>query len=510
MEHHDHTERLLLQGRPDDPAPPSAVDIKQVMSRGYRAQARRNAAIGGASAAGVAAIAAVLALSLTGLGDDGRAPDAAQTFPPGEPFDFDPATAAYPPAHPLYETADPVGRELNTAAKEAFGELAVDAGIFDADALDYEFPSDEAALEAMEEHRLDYYSALSELGFNQEQFNFEPRSLDAKGGQASLRAYFALDSDEEAEHLAYRIAGFQPGGWTAEPGPTGDVAFPQHLISDEAVWTDEAPEFATETLDDGRVLMTADHGCALEAAVVYPNGSALTSWWDLDCHGHGREMSLEDLSAAMLAMPQIDYDTSELAPVEFLDMPPAWPVDESWPQAADADAQASLDAAVAVIEGVYGETEHNDGSAVGLHTGSGEVVQRTYTADVTMPFNDGLDTPISLNVRYYLPGGWLPGLPPEGAGTGPYLIDCGAPGDDKDDQCAQSELDGRTVATRTWCIGDEHCSWFIGVFDESGWAVVIETGVDGGTVEGYGLEALTELATALPAPVYDPADYGTD
>jgi hypothetical protein len=509
MEHHDHTEQLLLQGRPDDPVPPSGMDIKQVMRRGYRVQARRNAAIGGASAMGIAAIAAVLALSLTGIGDE-QTPDAAQTFPAGEGFDFNPATAAYPPDHPVYDSPDPVGRELNTAAKDAFGDLAVDAGIFDADALDYEFPSDEAALEVMEEQGGDYYAALSELGFNQEQFNFAPRAIDAKSGQASLRAYVALDTNEEAENLAYGIAGFQPGGWTAEPGPTGDVAFPQHLITDEASWTDEAPEFAIETLDDGRILMTADHGCALEAAVVYPNGSALTSWWDLDCEGQGRQMSLQDLAGAMLAMPQIDYDTSELAPVEFLDMQPAWPVDESWPAAADADAQASLDAAVAVIDGAFGETGRHDGGAVGLSTGTGEVEQRTYTTDVTLPFNDRLDFPISMNVRYFLPGGWLPGLPPEGAGTGPYLVDCGAPGDDKDDVCEETEVDGRTVATRTWCVTDEDCSWFIAAFDESGWAVLIETSVSGGQVDGYGLEELTALAAALPAPAYDPAEYETD
>jgi len=510
MEHHDHTEQLLLQGRPDDPAPPSAMDIKQVMRRGYRVQARRNAAIGAASTAGVAAIAAVLALSLTGIGDDGPNSDAALTFPAGEGFEFDPATAAYPPDHPRYDSPDPAGRELNAAAKDAFGDLAVSAGIFDADALDYEFPSDEAVLEVMEEQGGDYYSALSELGFNQEQFNFAPRALEAESGQASLRAYVALDTNEEAEHLAYRIAGFQPGGWTAEPGPTGDVAFPQHIISDEASWTDDAPAFATETLDDGRILMTADHGCALEAAVVYPNGSALTSWWDLDCEGQGHQMSLEDLTAAMLAMPQIDYDTSELAPVEFIDMPPAWPADESWPAAADADAQASLDAAVAVIDGAFGETERHEGGAVGLQTGSGEVVQRTYTTDVTLPFNDGLDTSISMNVRYFLPGGWLPGLPPEGAGTGPYLVDCGAPGDDKDDVCAESEVDGRTVASRTWCVTDQDCSWFVAAFDDAGWAVLIETSVNGGSVDGYGLEELTALAAALPAPVYDPAEYETD
>jgi hypothetical protein len=509
MEHHDHTEQLLLRGRPDDPAPPSAMDVKQVMRRGYRAQARRNAAIGGASAVGVAAIAAVLALSLTGIGDDEQTPDVAQTFPATD-FDFDPATAAYPPARPEYDGPDPLGRELNTAAKDAFGQLAVNAGIFDADALDYEFPSDDEVQALMDEYDLDYYSALSELGFHMEQLNFEPRGIDAKSGQASLRAYVALDTSEEVETPAYRIAGFQPGGWTAEPGPTGDVAFPQHLISDEASWTDEAPEFATETLDDGRTLMTADHGCALEAAVVYPNGSALTSWWDLDCEGQGHQMSLQDLTAAMLAMPQIDYDTSELAPVDFLDMQPAWPVDESWPEAADADAQASLDAAVAVVEGVYGDTEGHEGRAIGLRTGSGEVEQRTYTTDVTMPFNDSLDYPISMSVRYFLPGGWLPGLPPEGAGAGPYLVECGAPGDDKDDVCAETEVDGRTVATRTWCVTEEDCSWFIAVYDESGWAVLIETSVGGGMVEGYGLEELTSLAAALPAPVYDPAEYGTD
>jgi hypothetical protein len=503
MEDHDDTERLLLRARPDEPAPPSAVDVKQVMRRGYRAQARRNAAIGGASTAGVAAVAAVLALTLT-------TPEGPQSFPAGEGFDFDPATAAYPPVHPVFEEPDPVGRELNTAAKDAFGELAVDAGIFDEDALDYEFPSDEEAQDVMDEQGDDYYAALSELGFNQEQFNFAPRGIDARGGQAYLRAYVALDTNEEAEALAYRISGYQPGGWTAEPGPTGDVAFPQHLISDEASWTEEAPEFTSETLDDGRTIMTADHGCALEAAVVYPNGSALTSWWDLDCHGQGHEMSLEDLTAAMLAMPQIDYDTSELGPVEFTDMQPGWPSDDAWPAAAAADAESSLVAAIATIEGVYGETERHGGGPVQLEDGTSTVVQRTYTTDVTLPFTDSTDFPISVSVRYYLPGGWLPGLPPEGAGTEPYLIECGGPDDDKDDVCEETEIDGRTVATRTFCIGGEHCSWSVAVYDDAGWAVVIESGVDGGAVEGYGLEELTALAASLPAPIYDPAEYETD
>lgn len=39
---------------------------------------------------------------------------------------------------------------------------------------------------------------------------------------------------------------------------------------------------------------------------------------------------------------------------------------------------------------------------------------------------------------------------------------------------------------------------------------MIETSVDGGMVDGYGLEELTALAAALPAPVYDPAEFESD
>jgi hypothetical protein len=294
----------------------------------------------------------------------------------------------------------------------------------------------------------------------------------------------------------------QPGGWTAEPGPTGDVAFPQHLISDEASWTEEAPEFTTEELDDGRTLMVADHGCALEAVVVYPNHSALRSSWDLDCDGQGRELSVEDLTEAMLAMPQFDYDTSELAPLEVLDMPPAWPWDENWESDAEADMQASIDAAIEVIDAAHPGTDLVGAGPWQTGDELGGPGARGYTGSLYLPYPylDGYD--VSATVRYHLPGGWLAGLPPEGASPEPYLITCG--GDDKDDTCEQTEVGGRTVVTRTFGIGENHSFWVV-VYDPAGWAVEFSTNYEG-SIEGLALEDLVALTASLPAPVYDAAE----
>ncbi len=184
----------------------------------------------------------------------------------------------------------------------------------------------------MDELDLDYTGALAdEFGLHPDTpLLFNARSDTGNGGQVYLKSYAAHEGDEEGDQPGLKLEAMLPGGWTAEPGPTGDVAFPQHLISDQASWTDQAPEFATEDLGDGRTLMTADHGCAYEAAVVYPNGSALRTSWDLDCEGQGREMALGDLRDAMLAMPEIDFDTTGLTPVEdLIEFPDAWVLDES-------------------------------------------------------------------------------------------------------------------------------------------------------------------------------------
>jgi hypothetical protein len=311
MDQYDRTRSAFERGRPAGPVPPSAVDIKAVMRHGYRAEARRRAAIGGAVVAGVAALATVLTLSLNTFDPE---PD---TPPADDAPSFDPTTAGYPDLTEFTEP-DAAGIALNEASREVFGPLAVEFGFLDEEDLDETPPSEDEVISVMEADGVDYYEALSILDYYGEPLQFLPESWPAAGGQAYLRGYFASSGSggNDDAQLDFGITALQPGGWTPTAGPTGDVAFPQHLLNDEADWTDEAPVITTEELDDGRILMTADHGCALDVAVAYPNGSALRSHWNLDCQGQGREMSLEDLVDAMLLMPEIDYDTSRLAPVQ--------------------------------------------------------------------------------------------------------------------------------------------------------------------------------------------------
>jgi hypothetical protein len=87
-----------------------------------------------------------------------------------------------------------------------------------------------------------------------------------------------------------------------------------------------------------------------------------------------------------------------------------------------------------------------------------------------------------------------------------YLLDCGGPADVTNDVCEETEVDGRTVATRTSGPGEEAVSTQVVVFDPSGWAVSLGTLAEG-DLDGYALDDLVALATSLPAPVYDPAEY---
>ncbi|MEU6249589.1 hypothetical protein [Glycomyces sp. NPDC047010] len=494
MHQHDDPATMLRRARPDTDAEDAPLDLDAVFKAGYRARRRSRALVGGGATAAVAGLAAVLVLSL------GGAP-APQEYPAGDGFDFDPATAGYSgPAPDVWDQRQPA---LDESLRDAFGGLAVDSGFLDEGRLDYDRPSDDEIRAAMDEGA-GYYSALSELGYHDLPLQFGPWNDTGNSGQVYLRGLIARDGDEEAEQTSFTVNALAPGGWTAEPGPTGDVAFPQHLISDEASWTGDAPEFTTEELDDGRTLMTADHGCALEAAVVYPNGSALRSSWDLDCEGQGREMAVEDLRDAMLAMPQIEYDTSELVPVdELLDIPAGWPYDEAWPGAARDDMQASMDAIAEVLDAAYPGVELRSADAVQRGIMSGPV-RRDYDGTFALPLADDAGYAVTANVVYTLPGGWLPGLPPPTTGSDPYLLSCDD-GDDKDDICEETEVDGRTVATRVFDIGDSHSYW-VAVFDPDGWAVTFSTNFEG-EIDGYGLEDVIELAAALPAPVYDPAEY---
>ncbi|MEU5154643.1 hypothetical protein [Glycomyces sp. NPDC021274] len=497
MSPHLDPETAFAAARPDDPSPGSAVDVRQAVREGYRARRRRRAVLGGATATGVCAVAAVLALSVTGLPAAEPEP---REFAAGEEFGFDPATAGYPEAEFGHDWAAPQPA-LQEAADAVFGPLAIEAGILEDGDLDYELPSDAAIQDMMDEHGFGYFDALSEMGYQHLPLHFDAWSVPAADGQVFLRGFMA-DDGEDTEHPAFTVTALQPGGWTIEPGPTGPALFPQHLISDQASWTEEAPEFTSEDLEDGRTIMLADHGCALEAAVVYPNGSALTSTWDLDCHGQGREMTVEQLREAMLAMPQIEYDTSELAPAEALpDFPPAWAYDADWETEAAADAQASIDAATATLDAVHPGMEVTSSGPAQLETASDQA-QRSYFASYNMPFEDASGYPVHASVWYHLPGGWLAGLTPEGSTAEVYLIGCES---EKDDVCEETEVDGRTVATRTFSIGATTSTW-VAVFDPAGWAVVFETMAEG-PLDDYAYDDLVALALALPAPVYDAEEY---
>lgn len=494
---------VFTQARPDEPTPETALDLKRVMREGYRARRRHRAVVGGSAATGVCAVAAVLALSLTGLPEPDTDTDTDTEVPqqfPAADFGFDPALAGYPADTWDWGVAQP---ELQEAANDVLGTLAIEAGFLDAAALEYDMPSEDEIQAAMAEYGLGYYGAISELGYHDHPLQFSDWNIPGNGGQVQLRGYIARDGDEEADRPSITVTAMQPGGWIAEPGPTADVAFPQHLIGDEASWSEAVPELTTEDLDDGRTLIVADHGCALEALVVYPNGSALKSTWDVDCEGQGRELTVEQLSAAMLAMPQIEYDTSELRPVtELVEVPAPWPWDEEWETEASADAEASFETATAVIDAAFPGTELT--SFQPNQHDYNDYAVRVYTADYSMPFEDDMGE-VHANVLYYLPGGWLPGLPPEGSSDEAYLLDCGGPNDDKPDVCEESEVDGRMVATRTWGLGDNVSTW-VAVYDPAGWAVMFETMVVG-EIDGYAHEDLVSLAASLPAPVYDPAEY---
>jgi hypothetical protein len=494
----DDPEAVFRKAMPQTPPPPARFDLDRIVQDGYRARRRHRAALGGAATAGVAAVAAVLALSVGGLPRQDEAP-------PVTEFDFDTAMAGYPPEAiaPTGEI-DPHQRTLTAAAKEAFGDLAADAGFLDAEDLAYEFPSDEEAQQFMDEWDTDYGEALSESGLHPEKaLLFSPSTSPGNGGQVYLKSYTAGDGDEEAERPGFTVEAMLPGGWTAEPGPTGDSAFPQHLISDQASWTEQAPEFTEEALDDGRTLMTADHGCAYAVAVVYPNGSALRSSWDLDCTGQGREMALDDLAEAMLAMPEVAFDTTGLTPVETLiDYPDPWTYDEGWEAEADADAQASIDAALETINGAYAGAVIDD-SGANQHLLTGDLTRRVYTGSGQMGFDDETGYPVTFSLTYYLPGGWLPGF--DAAAPQLYLPPCD--GTDPNKVCDEEiEVNGRTVLLRTVSVADS-VSYFVYVYDPSGWALEFDTMVES-DIDGYDREAVIELAASLPAPIFE-AEQGS-
>ncbi|GAA2122442.1 hypothetical protein [Glycomyces algeriensis] len=394
---------------PEAPPPPRQLDLDQVVRDGYRARRRHQMVLGGAATTGVAAVAAVLALTVVGLPGssadpaDDPASNSAAAPPAEEEAVDDPAMSGYPYAEEDQFDSEAEQNALHEGAMAGFKPLLDQVGVV---------LTDDVPLE------------------------FNTRQSPGNYGQTWLRSYITGASNDEGdggeEDVVLRVKALLPGGWTAEPGPVTEQLFPQHVISasgspwqENADWTDE---LKTSDLGDGRTLTTVDHGCAYEALITYPNGSGLHASWDMGC-GEGTseyEISLEELTTAMTAMPEVDYDTSELSPVgELLEVPTGWLYDPEWEEAAQEPAEASISAADDVLSEILpgASLDGAFGSFIGM-VDRGTVVNRSYYSTGTLPFTTTIDSSvddIGIQFSYTLPGGWLPGIT---EGRGPELARC--------------------------------------------------------------------------------------
>jgi hypothetical protein len=472
----NHPTDMLARAIPDE-LPPDRIDVERIIGDGDRARRRHRAALAGASLAGVAVLAAATAFAVV---QNGAPPEEATPYPAAA-FEFDPAMAGYPEEVPPGETGE--GDRFAGDAGERFGPLLVEAGVWS------DLPED-----------VGEDCGDGSCGSADAEFRVVGQQLPGNYGQVYLRSYAGalfLAQAAQTEPSPFTLDLMLPGGWTAEPGPDAIGVFPRHLISDKASYTDQDPLLASEELDDGRTLLTADHGCAYDAVVVYPNGTALRASWNTGCERLHYPLELAALTDALLAMPQYDLDTADLAPVEeLLEVSPAWPYTEEWPEAAAADAAASTEAAALAVEERFSGAELAEGAAEQtVFTGELTAARRHYAAAGTLPVEGGPSAGLDFSLRYSLPGGWVAGCWTDRSTPGPYLVSPTL------DDCAETEVDGRTVVTQTTVLEDGH-AYAVTVFDPDGWAARIETSVPAGAE--LDLEALVDLVAALPAPVYDP------
>lgn len=509
----DDPEAVFRKAMPDTAPPPARFDLDRIVQDGYRARRRHRAALGAAATGGVAAVAAVLALSVAGFPGIAEDPDVPNPPAAGEAEEF--AMAGYP-----YAPEDRFGTEeereaLRTAAVDAFGPLLLDTGVTPAEHL--EMPTEEEIQEKMEATGVGYDEAVSLLMPYGIPLEFTTDQTPGNYGQTWLRSYTSGASDEDGDTVL-RLEAMLPGGWTAEPGPVTEQVFPQHLISasaypwyEEADWTDE---LVTTDLDDGRTLITVDHECAYEAAVVYPNGSGFRASWDMGCEESTSEygVSMEDFSAAATAMPEVDYDTSELSPVdELVEVPTGWLYDAEWEQSDTAldGADTTMAAALDALREVEPEGTLDGPVPVQLGmTDRGAVVTRSYYGSGTLPYETTIDETtgdVGFDLRYYLPGGWVPGIDEEG-GRGPYVLVC-----QEEFACSETTDDDGTV----WVFeelekeyhddpgGEDYVEHQLQVtrFDPDGWAVSVwlqwqnDAPID--------TDLLGDVLRAMPAPEYD-------
>lgn len=529
MNLHDDPGAMFRTVLPDTSPPPPDLDLDQIVREGYRARRRHRAVIGGAATTGVAAVAAVLALTVVGL--PGGSPDPADdptggANPPAaeEAVVEDPTTAGYPyredwgqgPSGDAEMGAFEPGDELvsvKEAATAAFGPLLADGGAWDD--LANTAPEEDCTWlneDGTEAGAAEFEQCMAAqsgmpVGADQTEGNY---------GQTYLRSYGGREVEELEARLRtiFEFRVMLPGGWTADPGPITQQVFPQHLISDGPYFTEQAPEFTTEELDDGRTLMSADHGCAAEVAVVYPNGTGLRATWN-NCEGEDYPFELGALIDAALAMPELAFDTSELAPVGDLnEVPMGWVYDEgAWESSEEAQASAAetFEAASGALEQAFPGATLSEGSAVSLGLMErGANSQRSYSASGTLPIETTIDTStgdVNFDLRYYLPGGWIPGFSETGHWDG-HLTVC------KEGYECSTSLDGDggmwafESKSETYEPGPEE-DWeastshdmYVTYYSPDGWAVGIWTQwTDDAAIDA---DVLGDVLRAMPAPVYN-------
>ncbi|MCC3765494.1 hypothetical protein K3N28_20745 [Glycomyces sp. TRM65418] len=528
----DDPGEVFRKAMPEAEPPPARFDLDRIVRDGYRVRRRHRAVLGGAAASGVAAVAAVLALSVTGMpgtptgaADD---PSTDASTPPEAVVVEDPAMAGYPYAEEWGTVADgdwaggvyrenEEAAEVKAAATEAFGQLLAEAGVWDDPANTA--PEDECSWILTEDGSQEEFDACiigqsgMPVGAHQKPGNY---------GQTFLRSFKGGESEEEgfALRTIFEFEVALPGGWTAEPGPITEQLFPQHFISDGPYFTEEAPEFTTEQLDAGRTLMIADHDCAAELAIVYPNGTGLRVTWN-NCSGTDHPLDLGGLVDAAASMPEFEFDTSELRPVEELnEVPMGWVYDEDdWANSAEAegDAAETYEIARTVLREHYPDATLEEGGALSLgQMDRGANMQRSYSAYGTLPIETTIDSSVgdvAFNLRYYLPGGWIPGFSETGTWDGHLTVCkegfvCDSWSDDDGTTWAFEEhsVTHEPMAGEDWEAFTEH-EMYATRYSPGGWAVgVWLQWTDDAPIDA---DMVGELLRAMPAPVYDEEDVPT-